>query len=396
MPSNNRRRKLNDLWYDAKTWRLEAWLWLLQYGRYVIPFVGILVAGTLAVCIMYPDPRKVPDGANLADMKLNPLEAAYAVFTLIFFQPDLVEFDKAPLLLQIIFFAVPVAGLFIIAPGVLRFGEALLDHRKRRENRLMALADTFHDHIVVCGLGRIGYRVVNELLDWGEKVIGIENDANARFLEEIRQEDVPVLIGDAKQEELLEQARVQQASAIVVCTEDDMTNMQIALEARELNPDIKVVMRMFDAQMATRVRNGFHIHTAFSTSALAAPVFAAAATRAQISHSFYVDEEDDLMVARMTVKPGSVLEGNTIAQVKHKLDVSVILYKRAGYLNPQPAPETIIRADDCLVVFASRETLARLGEMSGESPNSARKRAWNVPLHPWLERLFSREKRPKQ
>ncbi len=108
-------------------------MWLLQYGRYVIPFVGILVAGTLAVCIMYPDPRKVPDGTNLADMKLNPFEAAYAVFTLIFFQPDLVEFDKAPLLLQIIFFAVPVAGLFIIAPGVLRFGEALLDHRKRRE-----------------------------------------------------------------------------------------------------------------------------------------------------------------------------------------------------------------------------------------------------------------------
>jgi Trk K+ transport system NAD-binding subunit len=102
------------------------------------------------------------------------------------------------------------------------------------------------------------------------------------------------------------------------------------------------------------------------------------------------------MVARMTVKPSSVLEGSTIAQVKHKLDVSVILHKRAEYLNPHPAPETTIRADDCLVVFASRETLARLGEMSRESPGPVRKRAWNVPLRPWLERLLSREKRPKQ
>ena len=78
--------------------------------------------------------------------------------------------------------------------------------------------------------------------------------------------------------------------AIVVATQDELTNLDIALDARELNPGIKVVMRMFDAKLAEKVRRGFGIHTAFSTSALAAPVFAAAATRAQIDHSFYVDD----------------------------------------------------------------------------------------------------------
>ena len=48
------------------------------------------------------------------------------------------------------------------------------------------------------------------------------------------------------------------------------TNLDIALQARELNPGIKVVLRMFDPDLARRVESGFGIHTAFSTSALAA------------------------------------------------------------------------------------------------------------------------------
>lgn len=330
------------------TW-CNAKLWLLQYGRYLFSFLVILTTGTVLVLRFYPE-------------ELNWMEALYGVFTRIFFQPEVIEFDRAPRGLQYVLILVPLVGLLFIAPGVLRFVQALLNPAKRRENRLKALASTYRDHIIVCGLGRIGYRVVNELLGWGEKVIGIEGDQADPFLEEIRQRDVPVLIGDVRQDEILEEARVRQASAIVVCTEDDSTNMEVALEARELNHEIKVVMRMFDARLAQRVRKGFDIKTAFSTSALSAPVFAAAATRAQISHSFYVDEDEDLMIARMTVHPKSVLEGCTVAQVEQELDLSVILHKQKGRLDLPPSPDAVIRTDDCLVVYAARETLACLGE----------------------------------
>ena len=229
----------------------------------------------------------------------------------------------------------------------------------------MAVASTYREHIVVCGLGRIGYRAVTVLLRLGEDVVGIERNANAPFLEEMRQMNVPVLLGDARQPEMLEKAHVRQASAIVVCTEDDLTNLAIALEARELKPEIKVVLRMFDAQLAEKVKHGFGIHTAFSTSALAAPVFAAAATRAQIDHSFYVD--DVLMnVARATVRRGSALEGRTIGDVEKELDISVIMYKGLEILDAHPAPEITLHAGDCLVVFASLDTLARLRSLSGE------------------------------
>jgi len=337
-------RALDTEWCNLK-------LWFLQYGRYLLFFLAILAAGTALVLQFYPE-------------KLRLTEALYGVFTRIFFQPEVIEFDKAPTGLQYVLILIPLVGLLFIAPGVLRSVQALLDPVKRKENRLRALASTYRDHIIVCGLGRIGYRVMNELLDWGEKVIGIENDSAAPFLEEIRQRDVPVLIGDARQEEMLEEARVRQASAIVVCTEDDSTNMEVAIEARELNRGIKVVMRMFNERLAKRVRKGFDIKTAFSTSALAAPVFAAAATRARISHSFYVDEEEDLMIARMTVNPDSVLEGRTVAQAEKELHLSIILHKREDRLDSPADPGAVIRTDDCLVVYAARETLACLGDRS--------------------------------
>jgi voltage-gated potassium channel len=335
-----------------------------EFGLTLSLFLLILGIGTWAFAVRYPAPSAISDLRELEEAQLDPFEAFYATFTLIFFQTDLVEFDKAPPEVRILFFAIPAAGLAFVGNGILRFGKALLDRDKRKETWLMAVASTYRDHIVICGLGRIGYRVVNVLLRLGEDVIGIERNLESPFREEIRQMNVPVLLGDARQREILEQARVREASAIVVCTEDDLTNLAVALEARELNPGIKVVMRMFDSQLAEKVQHGFKIHTAFSTSALAAPVFAAAATRAQIDYSFYVD--DDLMnVARATVHPGSALEGHTIAETERELDLSIILHKSLENTDLHPAPDVTLRAGDCLVVFASLKTLKHLHEVSG-------------------------------
>jgi Trk K+ transport system NAD-binding subunit len=270
-----------------------------------------------------------------------------------------------------LFIAIPVVGLGVAADGVIRFGVALFSRRERKEAWQVAIASTYHNHVVVCGLGKVGYRVVKELLTLGEEVIGVESDREGQFLEGIRQMNVPVLLGDARQREMLEKARVQEASAVVVCTQDDLTNLDIALDARELNPGIKVVLRMFDAQLAEKVKRGFGIHTAFSTSALAAPVFAAAATRAQIDQSFYVDNV--LMnVARATVPPDSSLEGRTIAQVETEFDITVVLHKRMNSLDPHPAPDVTLGAGDCLVVFASLESLANLRSAIGDQPKPRR------------------------
>jgi voltage-gated potassium channel len=368
------RRSLKALWRDAR-------VLVNQFRVSLLAFAILLCVGTLALRFFYVDP-------DVPERRLDWAEALHATFKLIFFE-TLLKFPSAPGL-RILFFVLPPIGLAVVAEGVLRFGLALFNIRERKEAWQMAIASTYRDHIIVCGLGRTGYRVVHVLLRLGEEVIGVEQDADSPFLEEIREINVPVLLGDARDEDMLDQARVRQASAIVICTEDDLTSLAIALEARELNPGIKVVMRMFDALLAEKVQSGFGIHTAFSTSALAAPAFAAAATRAQIDHSFYVD--DILMnVARITVQPDSALKGRTIAHVEKELDLSIVLYKGLEVLDMHPAPEITLRPGDYLVVFASLEALSRLHEMNGEGPGQSRRQIGGSRRRSWLARMFSRE-----
>ncbi len=370
MLSGHSRRYLYALWRDTR-------VLVRQFHASLIAFAVLLGGGTVALHLFYLYPE-TGQGIGWA-------ESFHAAFKLIFLETILpLPRDFG---LRVLFILAPLVGLAVAADGVLRFGMALFDRRERKEAWQVAIASTYHDHIVVCGLGKVGYRVVKELLELGENVIGIEHDPAGPFLEEIRRMNVPVLLGDARQREMLEKANVQLASAIVVCTQDDLSNLDIALDARALQPGIKVVLRMFDSQLAERVRIGFDIHTAFSTSALAAPVFAAAATRAQIEHSFYV--AGVLMnVARVSVRDGSALDGRTVAQVERDLDISIISRGEQDDLDLHPAPDVTLCAGDCLVVFASLEALAGLREMNGERPNSNRGRsrrawlAWKKPVEP--------------
>jgi voltage-gated potassium channel len=370
MPFHELHRNLRALWRDVRV--LAG-----QFRVSLFIFVALIAVGTLLLRVFYTYPNSA-EGLSWA-------QALHATFMFIFAE-TILPFPDEPGV-QILFFLFPPLGLAVVADGVLRFGVALFNIRERKEAWQMAIASTYRDHIIVCGLGRIGFRVVNTLLRLGEEVIGVECDTNCQFLEGVRQMKVPVLLGDARQREMLEQARVEEASAIVVCTEVDLTNLAIALEAREINPNIKVVMRMFDAQLAEKVRSGFGIHTAFSTSALAAPVFAAAATRAQIDHSFYVD--DILMnVAHATVQANSALEGRTIGEVEQEFDISVILYKGLDTLDMHPSPNITLRAGDYLTVFASLEALSRLHGIGGKRSDSTRREASGRRRRPWLSRLL--------
>jgi voltage-gated potassium channel len=368
--SHKLRRNLDALWRDTR-------VLVKQFRVSLFIFAVLLCVGTLSLHAFYLDPG--------TGERLGWAEALHTTFMLVFAETNL-PFPKV-LGLQILFFVIPPIGLAVVADGILRFGVGLFNRRERKEAWQVAIASTYHDHIVVCGLGKVGYRVVTELLRLGEDVVGVERNADGPFLEEIRQMNVPVLLGDARQREMLEKARVREASAIVVATENELTNLDIALDARELNPNIKVVLRMFDAQLAEKVRRGFGIHTAFSTSALAAPVFAAAATRAQIDHSFYVG--DVLMnTAQATVQTGSTLVGRTIAQVEQELDITIVLHKGADRFDLHPAPDITLCAGDCLVVFASLESLARLRKMGGEQSSPPKGKSGDGQRRSWLARLF--------
>jgi len=292
---------------------------------------------------------------------LTYVEAVYVVFALIFFEQT-VPFPSI-WYLQAFFFIMPILGLGLIAQGVISFGVMLFNKSAREGEWQVALASTYKDHVIVAGIGRLGLRIVQQLLDFGEEVVGVEIDPHNEFSRSLMERKVPVIFGDATHLDVLSQAGVERAGVIVPCTENDLTNLEIALIARELRPIIRVVLRMFDQEVAQRVARGFNIPTTFSTSALAAPAFAAAATRSDITHAFYVGEQL-LNLSEIPVSPASALAGQRLRDLERRLDFTVVLHRRGDQTDLHPDPEIILQPGDQIIVFASLDVLNRLGQMN--------------------------------
>jgi voltage-gated potassium channel len=337
--------------YLLANWR-DFRVLVRQFSVPLLLFIGSVLLGGLVFDLLY---------THTEVQALSYLEAVHVIFTMIFFGSS-VPFP-GEWYLQIFFFVMPVIGLGLIVQGVINFGVMLFNKSAREGEWQVAIASTYKQHVVVAGVGRLGFRIVEELLAFGEEVVGIEIDAENEFVRRVMGDHVPVISGNATHVEVLKQAGVERASAIIPCTEDDLTNLEIALVARELQPGIHVVLRMFDHDMAQKVARGFDISTAFSTSALAAPAFAGAAARADITHAFYV--ADQLMnVSEMTINAGSSLVDREVCDLEGELDFSIILHNREGHMDMHPAPHIRLRAGDRIYVFASLEVLNRLAQLN--------------------------------
>jgi Trk K+ transport system NAD-binding subunit len=130
--------------------------------------------------------------------------------------------------------------------------------------------------VIVAGLGDVGYRVVEELDRMGAKVVAVDTNTDSKYLSTIRQR-VPVVIGDARDQETLRRAGGEKSIATIATTGDDAVNLSIGLASESLNPESRSVLRLFDSNFAKKVESILNIDAAMSASRIAAPVFVSAA-----------------------------------------------------------------------------------------------------------------------
>src|SRR5512138_1735627 len=213
------------------------------------------------------------------------VEAIYIVLTATFLQP-VGEFPNH-LRLQLFHFIMPVVGVVILAQGLADFGSLLFNRRARSKEWEMAVASTMNNHIVLIGLGHLGYRVAQRLFEIGENVAVIEINPGTHTIAATRDMGIPVIQADARHGDALEGANIKDARTIILASQNDAMNLQIALKARSLNPGIQVVIRIFDEDFAHSLQEQFGF-TALSATEMAAPVFAAAAAGADVTNPISV------------------------------------------------------------------------------------------------------------
>ncbi|PKN90966.1 MAG: hypothetical protein CVU44_21915 [Chloroflexi bacterium HGW-Chloroflexi-6] len=288
---------------------------------------------------------------------LNSLvEAIYTTLSLSFLQP-LGDFPSHPAL-QVFFFLMPIIGIGLLATGLADFGVMLFNRRARSKEWEMAVASTFSNHTILIGLGHLGYRVIQNLHEMDEPVVVIELNPSADLTATVQAMNIPVLQDDATRQLALEAAGVRRARTILLCTQNDSMNLQIAVKARSLNPVIRVVIRIFDDDFAQSLQEQFGF-SALSATSMAAPAFAAAAAGADVTRPITIEGEA-LSLGRLKVGKVSKLNNANVARIEQKYDVSVVMLKRAGEPDLHPLGTRILNEGDTLAVLGNPQKISVL------------------------------------
>lgn len=216
--------------------------------------------------------------------------------------------------------------------------------------------DSLQHHTIVCGHGRMG-KIIAEQLKRSKKA-AVVVEANATKIDEIEQAGLLVIKGDATSEASLQQAGVERASALVATLGSDADNLFLTLTARGMNPKLEIIARAeneantrkFTQAGASKVISPFAIGAGHIVSLLTRPTV--------VDFVDLISGEDDikLEVAQHEVKPDSPFAGKTLAEghVRQNLGGMVIAIRKADKsLIFDPAPTTRIEPADTLFLMSS-------------------------------------------
>lgn len=231
---------------------------------------------------------------------------------------------------------------------------------------MMRHIDNLENHVIVCGYGRVGQSAVTSLLGSKRQVVIIEWDAGkAAVLDEL---GLPYLLGDATKDEVLQQAGIERAWGVLVCTGEDARNLFIVLSARALNADLYIVTRSVDAENDRKMRRA-GANRVVSPYQIGGQHMANIIIRPHVTDFFDVVTLDggiELWVEELVVGKASVLIGRTVGQsnIRQETGVSIIAMLRENH-SYIPDAHTVLQAGDELIVIGTRDQLAKLEGLTG-------------------------------
>lgn len=325
---------------------------LVQFAPLALLTFVLVIAGGVAFQQLEPEQH------------LSFGHALYMTYTLIFMEP--VQPFPEHWLLQVFCVVLPPLGLVVILDGIVRFSYHFLrrDDTSREWNR--AMTQTLDNHVILFGLGKVGIRVLQQLLKLGELVVVLEKNPQSPNLAFARRHEVPCFIGTGREEGILDDMSAARAKSLICATDDDLANLELALDARKVNARIRVVLRMFDQELAGKVRESFDIEVAFSTAELSAPLFATASADHTIVNAFYVGDLL-LVVANLEVGRDSKLVGKTIRQLARENPLVVVSMSRGGQSLLYPDDDAVFEAGDHVVLQTQPANLRQLHALNGRA-----------------------------
>jgi len=260
-------------------------------------------------------------------------------------------------------------SIAVIAETLLRLEMADYFGRRRRDRMLKNISG----HYIVCGAGRVGRSVINELLRSRASVVLIDNRVERAGW--ATDKGVITLVGDATKDEVLRQARIETAKGLVAAISSDAENVYVTLSAKVLNPNLVIAARASDDQAEEKLRRA-GAATVFTPYSFIGHRLAQSmlrphvATFLDVASAFRQSSALDLEIEQLQIGRASPLVSNTLEQLRLAKNYGVIVLAvqhKTGVMQFNPPADTSIEVGDVLIAMGERPKLRLLEEEIGRS-----------------------------
>lgn len=239
----------------------------------------------------------------------------------------------------------------------------------RRRRKMVRRIQKFEDHFVVCGFGRVGESVADELASNKAQFVVVDTDEDR--CEKCIDKGYYAIEGDATEVDVLVEAGVEKARGIVGAFPTDADNMYVVVSARELNPELMIVVRSDRVEAESKLKR-VGADRVVQTHLLVGRRMANLLLRSEVCDFFDLSVRGDrpeFDLTEMTLGSESPLVGKTIrdTRLRERTGMTILAVRKKGEagFNSNPSTDTLIEAGDNLIIIGTPEQLKNLEDETG-------------------------------
>jgi voltage-gated potassium channel len=268
--------------------------------------------------------------------------------------------------IQILTIVLVIGSYFVLAYIIKGAAEYLFGgsfKENRRKKKMAKAISKMKDHYIVCGYGRVGKQVAQELAY--EDVDFIIIDRNSEMVKEADIKGYVTVEGDPIKESILKKAGIKEAKAIISALGEDTDNLFLTLTARSMNSDIFIVSRASSTENISKLKKAGANKVSLPYQ-IGGYHMAGVALRPAVVDFLDVISDGrhaELQIEEVNIERGSDLVGQKIMDnfSREKVGVTVLAVNKAdGTTKINPSGDEIIERDDQLILMGTREQLEKI------------------------------------
>ncbi|TWT75898.1 Voltage-gated potassium channel Kch [Posidoniimonas polymericola] len=254
-----------------------------------------------------------------------------------------------------------VCGISVFTYSLTTIVQIASDPEASRKRIMRRRIADCSDHIIVCGYGRMGRTICEEITREGVTCVVIEN--NESSIRRAVEDGLVVLEGEASDDELLLAAGLERARGVICAVDSDAENMFITVTVREHNPNCYIISRA-ENEMAARKLQHAGASLVVSPHQMAGRTVASAVICPRLAKytNGYDDDDQSFRLGETHIKPGAPLVGQSVSEFGGTVDglVFVAIERANGLTILRPRGSEVFQQDDIVIYAGGHDDIAAI------------------------------------